>query len=344
MTPFAIGKIAVDPGTRRSVDLPVSVLSNHTRMSLPVHVLHGRRKGPVLFLAGAVHGDEILGVEIIRRALRHPSLADLAGTVIAVPIVNALGFLSQSRYMPDRRDLNRSFPGSDQGSLASLLADLFMREVVLRSDYGIDLHTAALHRTNLPQIRIAPDEPELAALAEAFGAPVVLVSKLREGTLRQCARDAGVKVLLYEGGEALRFDEVAIRAGMIGILRVMKKLGMVRAADIRLGGGPPAFSTSSTWIRAPEGGILRSSKAIGDFVAAGETIGETSDPLGEVAYPIVAEGSGIIIGRTNLPVVNRGDALYHIARMKDVESARERVRSIGGELAQAPLFDEDEII
>lgn len=344
MKPFTIGNIAVEPGTRRSIDLPVSVLSNHMRMSLPVHVLHGKRKGPVLFLAGAVHGDEILGVEIIRRALRHPALADLAGTIIAVPIVNSLGFLTHSRYLPDRRDLNRSFPGSDRGSLASLLADLFMREVVLRSDYGIDLHTAALHRSNLPQIRIAPGEPELAELAEAFGAPVVLISKLRDGTLRQCARDAGVKMLLYEGGEALRFDEVAIRAGVIGVWRVWKKLAMVKAADIKASASPPAFSTSSTWLRAPEGGILRSSKTIGDWVAAGETIGETSDPLGEIAYPVIAEDSGIIIGRTNLPVVNRGDALFHVARMKDIENSRERVRSIGSELAQAPLFDEDEII
>ena len=224
MKAFVIGNQNVEAGSRRSVDLPVSVLSNHTPMSLPIHVLHGARKGPVMFLSAAVHGDEIQGVEIIRRVLRHPALTGLSGTLLAVPIVNAFGFLNHSRYMPDRRDLNRSFPGSDRGSLASLLADLFMREVVLRSQYGIDLHTAGLHRSNLPQIRVAPDEPELVELAEAFGAPVILISKLRDGTLRQCARDRNVKVLLYEGGEALRFDEVAIRAGVLGILRVMKTL------------------------------------------------------------------------------------------------------------------------
>ena len=173
MKPFRIGPCDIAPGTRQSVDLPVSVLSNHTKMTLPVHVVHGSKPGPVLFLSAVVHGDEILGVEIIRRVLRHAALKHLGGTVLAVPIVNALGFLNHSRYMPDRRDLNRSFPGSDHGSLASLLADLFMREVVMRSDYGIDLHTAALHRTNLPQIRVAPDQPELIELAEAFGAPVV---------------------------------------------------------------------------------------------------------------------------------------------------------------------------
>ncbi|HUR43162.1 MAG TPA: succinylglutamate desuccinylase/aspartoacylase family protein, partial [Aestuariivirga sp.] len=219
MKTFKLGDHAIEAGSRVTIDLPVSVLSNDTPMTLPVHVLHGEKPGPVLFLSGVVHGDEIQGVEIIRRVLRHEALEHISGTLLAIPIVNAFGFLNHSRYLPDRRDLNRSFPGSDKGSLASLLADLFMREVVLRSQYGIDLHTAALHRSNLPQIRIAPDEPELLELAQAFGPPVILVSKLRDGTLRQCARDAGVKMLLYEGGEALRFDEVAIRAGTLGILR-----------------------------------------------------------------------------------------------------------------------------
>ena len=344
MKTFVIGNQNVEAGSRRSVDLPVSVLSNHTPMSLPIHVLHGARKGPVMFLSAAVHGDEIQGVEIIRRVLRHPALTGLSGTLLAVPIVNAFGFLNHSRYMPDRRDLNRSFPGSDRGSLASLLADLFMREVVLRSQYGIDLHTAGLHRSNLPQIRVAPDEPELVELAEAFGAPVILISKLRDGTLRQCARDRNVKVLLYEGGEALRFDEVAIRAGVLGILRVMKTLGMIAAADIIKSKVPPAYSISSTWLRAPEGGILRATKTVGERVVKGETVGEISDPLGENTTPVLCDEGGIIIGRTNLPVVNRGDALYHVARMKDPDVSRERIRHIGSALAQGPMFDEDEII
>ena len=344
MKPFHIGKHSIDPGRRVTVDLPVSVLSNDTPMNLPVHVLHGAKPGPVLFLSGVVHGDEIQGVEIIRRVLRHGSLEVLAGTLLAIPIVNAFGFLNHSRYMPDRRDLNRSFPGSDKGSLASLLADLFMREVVLRSQYGIDLHTAALHRSNLPQIRISPGEPELLDLALTFGPPVVLVSKLREGTLRQCARDAGVKMLLYEGGEALRFDEVAIRAGTVGILRVMKSLGMIAAPAVSRGKVPPALSHSSTWLRAVEGGILRARCGIGDRVSKGETVAEISDPLGERPVQIVCDHGGIVIGRTNLPVVNRGDALYHVALMKDPGTSRARVAHIEGELAQAPLFDEDEII
>ncbi|MBI2720409.1 MAG: succinylglutamate desuccinylase/aspartoacylase family protein [Rhizobiales bacterium] len=343
MKPFVIGNHEVERGTRAVVDLPVSVLSNNTPMTLPVHVLHGARPGPVLFVSGVVHGDEIQGVEIVRRLLRHKAMAEIAGTLLAIPIVNAFGFLNHSRYMPDRRDLNRSFPGSDKGSLASLLADLFMREVVQRSHYGIDLHTAGINRANLPQIRIAPDEPDLLALAETFGAPVVLVSKLREGTLRHCARELGVKMLLYEAGEALRFDEMAIRAGVLGILRVMKSLAMVGAASVASGKLTPALSHTSTWLRAPEGGILRSHHGLGDRVTKGEALGEISDPVGQRSVRIVSDGDGLIVGATNLPVVNRGDALYHVARMKDPETSRDRVKGIGSALAQA-MLDEDEII
>ena len=332
--PFHIGHHELSPGERRTIDLPISVLSNHTPMTLPIHVVHGKRKGPVLFLSGVVHGDEIQGVEIIRRVLQHKATHAIAGTLIAVPIVNGFGFLNHSRYMPDRRDLNRSFPGSDHGSLASLLADLFMREVVMRSQYGIDLHTAALHRTNLPQIRISPEEPDLLELAKAFMPPVVLVSKLREGTLRHCARQAGVKVLLYEGGEALRFDETAIRRGVSGILRVMNALGMTSHEETDRHAAPQ-ISYSSGWVRSPEGGILRSERKPGDAVKAGEIIGEISDPLGERAYTVVSDYTGVIIGRTHLPIVNRGDALFHVARLKEREPQP---------AAQAPMSDEDEII
>jgi predicted deacylase len=332
MTAFTIGTEQIPRGARKTVELPISVLANHTPINLPVHVIHGMEPGPVLFISGVVHGDEILGVEIVRRVTQHPGLKNLNGTLLAVPIVNAFGFLNHSRYMPDRRDLNRSFPGSDQGSLASLLADLFMHEVVLRSQYGIDLHTAALHRSNLPQIRIAPDEPDLMAMAEHFAPPVILVSKLRDGTLRQCARDHGVKMLLYEAGEALRFDEFAIEVGVRGILNVMASLNMIVPLRTTKPAAAPAISHSSSWLRAPEGGILRSAINIGSWVEKDAVIGEISSPLGDLSVSVIAEDDGIVVGRTNLPIVNRGDALFHVARMKRTETE------------QAPLFDEDEII
>ncbi len=333
MQPFEIGESMVPPGDRATINLEVSTLANATRMNLPVHVVHGQEKGPVFFLSGVVHGDEIQGLEIVRRVLAHESLNALAGTLLAVPIVNAFGFLNHSRYMPDRRDLNRSFPGSDQGSLASLLADLFFREVVCRAQYGIDLHTAALHRSNLPQVRLAPGDDELMRLAEAFAAPVILTSKLREGSLRQCAEEKGIKVLLYEAGEALRFDEAAIAAGVEGILRVMKAVGMLADAPPVSPHHKPVQSNSSTWVRAPEGGILHSVRQVGDKVGLRQPIGIITDPMGTVTVPVFAEDDGIIIGRTNLPIVNRGDALFHLARI--------RHKAKGPVL---PTPDEDEII
>jgi predicted deacylase len=335
---FRIGTEDIEPGTRRSVELHVSVLSNHTPMSLPVQVIHGRKPGPAMFISGALHGDEVMGVEVVRRVVSHPSLDDLHGTLLAVPIVNGYGLISHSRYMPDRRDLNRSFPGSDHGSLASILADLLMREVVLRCRYGIDIHSAALHRINLPQIRISPGEEDLLMMAEAFGAPVVLVSKLREGTLRQCALARGVKVMVYEGGEALRFDDMAIEAGVAGSLRVMHRIGMLPESAVPAAAKPPTIAHASHWLRAPEGGIFRSRRRIGHWISAQETIGIISDPMGLLETPVIAGEPGIIIGQSHLPVVNRGDALFHIAK---AEAPQERAAAKG---AEQYTPDEDEII
>jgi predicted deacylase len=290
-----------------------------------------------MFLSGAIHGDEIQGVEIIRRILNHPALMSFSGTLLAVPIVNSFGFLNHTRYMPDRRDLNRCFPGSDRGSLASLVADIFFREVVLKSQYGIDFHTAALHRTNLPQIRLAPGEAGLLALAQAFAPPVILISKLREKSLRLSAAQAGVQVLLYEGGEALRFDEASIDAAVKGTLRVMAHLGMIDEAP-RKPPAEPVFSDSSSWIRSPESGILHTTRRIGDRVGKREVVGVVADPLGAHSVPLLAEGDGIIVGRTNLPILNRGDAVFHIARAQPLATIRRHPETA------VALADEDEII
>ncbi|MDO7706940.1 MAG: succinylglutamate desuccinylase/aspartoacylase family protein, partial [Loktanella sp.] len=170
---FEIGGHSIPAGTRRTVDLPVSVLSDHTPVSMSVHVIHGKTEGQTVFVSAGIHGDEVIGVEIVRRLLRAPNLKSLRGTLVVIPIVNAFGFINHSRYLPDRRDLNRMFPGTPGGSLASRLAHLFLNEIVARSDLGIDLHSAAIHRTNLPQVRISPDNPYTAELAEVFGAPVI---------------------------------------------------------------------------------------------------------------------------------------------------------------------------
>jgi predicted deacylase len=344
--PFRIGGEEIAPGTRRLIDLPVSKLSNHTPVTLPVHVLHGTRPGPRMFLSAAIHGDELNGVEIIRRVLRTLQPANIGGTLLCVPVVNAFGFLSRSRYLPDRRDLNRSFPGSTNGSLAARLANLFLNEVVLRCQFGIDLHTAAVHRVNLPQIRADfASRPRCRELSEAFGAQVVLESPERGGSLRKAARDAGVDVLVYEGGEGLRFDEFAIKAGVDGIANVMLKVGMlelpegVDPATHNPDARPPIFTNMSKWVRAPDGGVFRTARQIGNAVGVGEVIGWVANPYEDTQVEVKAPVRGIIVGRTTLPIVNMGDALFHIAWSQEHGRTRPTAKD-----APDPLMDEDEII
>jgi predicted deacylase len=341
--PFALGSHRIAAGERKTVNLPVSVLADHTPVTLSVHAVCGRREGPTLFVSAAIHGDEVIGVEIARRLLRTPALRVLRGTLLVIPIVNTFGFLNRSRYLPDRRDLNRTFPGSERGSLASRLAHLFMSEVVERSDMGIDLHSAAVHRVNLPQVRVSANNDELIEFAKCFGAPVIMTAALREGSLRHAALTKDVGVLVYEAGEGLRFDEVAVRAGVAGILRVMHRLGMIPERYAPKRKVPSILSASSFWVRAPAGGLLRSFRAIGSQVEAGESLGAIADPFGEAETNVLASRAGIVVGRTNLPVVNEGDGLFHIA-----ESSRQglgtAVDAIVSQLETDPILDEDEII
>jgi predicted deacylase len=267
----------------------------------------------------------------------------LHGTLIAVPIVNVFGFLQQDRYLPDRRDLNRSFPGSESGSLAARLANIFLQDVVLRCDFGIDLHSAAVHRTNLPQVRISPGVARTAAMARDFGAPVILTSPLRDGSLRGEAQDRGVPVLLYEAGEGLRFDEIAVRAGVAGILRVLRGAEMLPAKGIHKARHSPYICASSNWLRAPVGGLLRLFRAEGDMVEKGDVLAAIADPFGGVEEELVAPGPGLLIGRAILPVVNEGDALFHLARLAPAKS-EDVVTNLTSQLEADPLFDEDEII
>jgi predicted deacylase len=339
---FTIGGLEVAPGERRLVNLPLSALSNRTPMALPVSVTHGKREGPVLFVSAAVHGDELTGVAICRRLLASKALNVGRGTLLVVPIVNAFGFISHSRYLPDRRDLNRSFPGSVKGSLAAQLANLFLTEVVARSDYGVDLHSAAIHRSNLPQIRVDSHDERALKLAEAFGAPIIVHSGLRPGSLREAARERQVPVIVYEAGEGLRIDEFSVRIGLQGVLRVMAHLGMIRTRRVRR--AAPVLAIDSRWVRAEESGLFRPFRAIGDHVAAGERIGVVADPYGEGEADLLASCAGIIIGRANIPAINQGDALFHIAKVENASRLGAHYDRLERELASETMLDEDEII
>ena len=334
MTPLAqplkIGGVTVAPGERRGVSLPVGMLHTHVPVEMPVWVIHGRRPGPRLFVSAAIHGDELNGIEIIRRVRARP-LKGLQGTLLLVPVVNVFGLLQHSRYLPDRRDLNRSFPGSERGSLAARLAHLFMSEIVDRCTHGIDLHTGAVHRSNLPQVRAQLDDRQTRELAMAFGAPVVLDSRLRDGSLREAAAEKGIPTLIYEAGEALRFDEMSIRVGAAGIVEVMRQLGMLRRKPgARPRPARPVVADSSHWVRAPAGGILRTAIRLGQRVSPGELLGRVSDPFGTHDTRVDAPVGGIVIARNSLPLVNEGDALFHVARMARPGEAFAAVEAISG--------------
>ncbi|WP_044407312.1 succinylglutamate desuccinylase/aspartoacylase family protein [Thiomicrospira microaerophila] len=325
--PITLAGQRVMPGERKTIDLVVGKLYTHSPITMPVQVLCGHQAGPVMFISAAIHGDELNGVEIIRRLLKVPALKRLKGTLIAVPIVNLHGFINQSRYLPDRRDLNRSFPGSEKGSLAGRVARLFLDEIVERCTHGIDLHTGAIHRSNLPQIRADLDNEETLKLAKAFGTPVVLNSNLRDGSLREAASKKGIPVLLYEAGEALRFDELSIRGGVNGILRVMRQLEMLPASR-KKNQFDPIVARSSAWVRAPQDGIFRAKVKQGDRVQKDQTLlAVVSDPFGESEVEIWAPFSGIIIGQLHLPLVNEGEALFHIARFNRTDIAADNIEN-----------------
>ncbi len=324
---FSINGAEVKAGSRTTVSLSLPSESNLMDLAMPVHVVHGRRDGPVVFISAAIHGDEINGIEIIRRILKWPAISRLKGTLIAIPIVNVYGFLTHSRYLPDRRDLNRSFPGSQHGSLAARLAYTFREEIVKRADYGIDLHTGAAHRTNHPHIRANLDDEETERLALAFGTPVIINANLRDGSLRQYAADQGVPMLLYEAGEALRFNELAINAGVKGVRNVLRALGMVaKTRSSKRAKSPAVEARSSAWVRSPKSGVLMLNAGLGARVEKNEILGVIADVIDDEGTPILSPQTGIVIGRTNLPIINEGDALIHIACFADstkVESAIE---------------------
>jgi predicted deacylase len=284
-------------------------------MSLPVGVLHGKKPGPVIWISAAIHGDELNGVPIIRHVLDRIDPKELSGTVLAVPAVNVFGLVQESRYLPDRRDLNRCFPGSKRGSAASLLAHLFMEQIVTRCELGLDLHTGSGGRTNLPQVRCDLEQPETARLARVFGAPVLLHSRLRDGSLRAAARELDKTVLVYEAGEASRFDVEAIDVGVGGVLRVMKSLGMVPYGVE----GPqcePRVCWSSAWLRARRSGFCEMLVRLGAEVSAGDSVAVVFDALGRDRSLVKAKTSGILVGHVTSPIVHRGDAIAHIAEVQ----------------------------
>lgn len=312
--PFEIADRHVLAGQQIQFQLPIARLVSGTPVGLPLIVTHGRTDGPTVWLSAAVHGDELNGVEIIRRVHNSLSPRTLVGTLIAAPIVNMYGFNAGTRELPDGRDLNRSFPGSARGSMAARMANVMMNEVVNRCSVGIDIHTGASYRTNLPQVRANLDDPFTLQMAKTFGAPIAIHARERRGSLRRAATEAGKTALLFEGGEANRFDRRAVEVGTAGVLRILGELGMI----VRQAGSVEStlVSRKTRWTRAQRSGMIHLDVDLGDQVAKGDVIAQLYDPFGKRLSRIRARNSGLVIGFTQSALVNQGEAVAHIAELE----------------------------
>lgn len=302
---------AIDRGEKVMTKLVISKLPSGTVIEIPVYVFRSVHDGPVVLLMAGMHGDEVNGIEIMRRMLSKKMLYPLKGTIIAVPILNIYGFLNFSRDVPDGKDVNRSFPGNRDGSLASRVAHRFMKEVIPYVDYGIDFHTGGSSRTNYPQIRCVLSNPKNEEMAKAFAAPFTMNAAYRPGSLRKEASKYGKSILVYEAGESLRFDEAGIKTAIEGTSRLLNYLGMATA------GPPPAVEPivcmKDIWLRAKNAGLFRTTLKCGEHVKKGQQVGTITDPYGEMEVRLNAPASGYVVGLNNMPIVNQGDALIHIA-------------------------------
>lgn len=316
MRSLTIDEQSIHPGESTSLELTVARLPSGTAIHMPVHVFRSHIDGPTVLLSGGLHGDEVNGIEIVRKFL-DSGLAEKikCGSIIAMPIINVYGFINFSRDVPDGKDVNRSFPGSESGSLASMVAYILTKKILPEIDFGIDFHTGGASRTNFPQIRFEKGDSLADEVAEAFAAPYTLHSAVISGSFRETARSMGKSIVVFEGGETLRIDPKTVQEGMDGIKRVLKHFNMLNAAPKQ--NSKRYFFHSSSWVRADISGLFRHKKASGQKVKAEKTIGYISSPTNEYSVKVKSPVSGCIIGHNNFPLVHKGDALFHIGIEKE---------------------------
>lgn len=298
------------PGQFKEININIARLPSHTQIDTPIYVYRSNEPGPTLALMAGMHGDEINGMEIVRRILEQGHNRVKRGTVICMPIINMYGFLNYSREVPDGKDINRSFPGSKGGSLAARVAWHVTHDVIPYIDYGVDFHTGGAMRTNYPQVRCVMQDKKNVELAEAFCAPFTIDSPFRPHSLRQTAAKKGKNIIVFEGGESIRFDQQAIEEGIDGTLRLMKHLNMIDSAP-----SPKKENKiiwSSNWIRARNAGLFQSVVECGALIQKDQLVGTITDPFGEFKESIKSPSMGYVVGLNNNPVVNAGDALVHL--------------------------------
>lgn len=327
---------SVAAGEHRQLLLALGESFAGMSLTTPVQVVHGRQAGPTVCLVAGIHGDEVVGIEVVRRLVGALDASVLRGTVLAVPIANPLGFRRSSRYLPDRRDLNRYFPGRPYGSAASRLAHRIFEQVIRRCHVLVDFHSGSFHRTNLPQVRADLSNPALLGMAQWFGVPVVVHSEGRVGTLRRAANDAGILAVLYEAGEPQRFDEESVSGAVLGALSLLGTLGMTDGRpDLA---EPSDVFRGSHWVRAEDGGIFLSIRELGDWVTTGTKLGSITDPFTNERSVIEASRTGRIIGVAHDQVVIPGYALYHVGTSHPGAEEDEIVDedSVGEEFEERP--------
>lgn len=309
---ITINKSKIQPGENTMVKLPVGKLPSGTKIHINAHVFRSEYPGPTVLILGGVHGDEINGVETIRKLIFDDHFTDLqCGTVIAIPIVNIYGFINFSRAVPDGKDVNRSFPGNLNGSLASRVARVITMKILPEVDYIIDLHTGGASRFNHPQIRYTASDNRALELAKIFGAPFIIKKPVISKSLRKVAKEKNIPVLVFEGGESLRFDGASIQVGKEGILKVLTHLNMLEYEG--LPNAKQVHFTKTIWVRASTSGLFMWTKRSGNKIRKGEIIGVINDPQGLSSASVLASREGYIIGHNNASVVNQGDALFHIS-------------------------------
>lgn len=319
----------IHPGEKLSMALPLPQLFSCAPMYMPLKIVHGKIAGPCLLITAAMHGDEINGTEIINQLLNMTSLSHLRGTLIAAPVLNVYGLISKSRYLPGGIDLDRSFPGEKDGKHAERLTHLFVSEILSMANYCIDLQTGPMNYTNLPQIFINQNDHSALTLAEAFNPPVILNDEFQAGSLRAQAGAMNLPFLMYEAGEAMRFDDYAIKTGIKGILNVMRKLEMLpersHKKEKRL---RSLYADQSSWVFAPTSGIAHSQHALGHHIKKGDVLSIIKDPFGaNDDVKVHSPCDGIIVGKNNLPLVHEGESLFQIATFTEIKHAASQLEA-----------------